>query len=82
MRLKMKIDVAGSSGNPVSESQASDTTVLITEAQVAFGTAAAAGVRRKGRRWWLRRTRAARRSYLTPAAYLEPARMAREMERL
>jgi hypothetical protein len=30
--------------------QASDTTVLITEAEVALGTAAATGVRRKNRR--------------------------------
>jgi len=31
--------------------RASNTTVLITEAQVALGTAAATGVRRKERRW-------------------------------
>ena len=33
------------------QDQASDTTVLITEAEVALGTAAATGVRRKDRRW-------------------------------
>ena len=33
------------------QDQASDTAVLITVAQVAFGTAAATGVRRKDRRW-------------------------------
>jgi len=31
--------------------QASDTTVLITEAEAALGTVAAMGVRRKDRRW-------------------------------
>ncbi|SPM35726.1 hypothetical protein MRAB57_3556 [Mycobacterium rhizamassiliense] len=87
----MKTDIAGSRGNAACESQASDTTVLITEAQVAFGTAAAAGVRPKERRWLgpvgriagtLRGSRAARPPFQTRAAYLEPARMAREMERL
>jgi hypothetical protein len=33
------------------QDQVSDMTVLITEAQVALGTAAATGVRRKDRRW-------------------------------
>jgi hypothetical protein len=33
------------------QDQASDTTVLITEAQVALCTAAATGMRRKDRRW-------------------------------
>src|SRR5277367_6083757 len=33
------------------QDQASDTTVLITGAEVALGTAAATGVRRKDRRW-------------------------------
>ena len=89
----MKIDITGSRRYPASESRdrASDTTVLITEAEVAFGTAAAAGIRRKERRWrgqvsriagLLRGSLAARRPYETRAAYLEPARMAREMERL
>lgn len=89
----MKIDITGSRATPTSESSghASDTTVLITEAEVAFGTAAAAGIRRKERRWlgqvsriagmW-RGSRAERTPFQTRAAYLEPARMAREMERL
>jgi hypothetical protein len=74
------------------QDQASDTTVLITEAQGAFGTAAAAGVRRKDRRWVaaLRRifvaapkaSRPKRRPYQTRMAYLGHPRMAREMERL
>jgi hypothetical protein len=74
------------------QDQASDTTVLITEAQVALGTAAATGVRRKDRRWvaLLRRilvaapkaSRPKRRPYQPRMAYLDHPRMAREMERL
>ena len=74
------------------QDQASDTTVLITEAQVALGTAAATGVRRKDRRWvaLLSRifvpapttSRSKRRPYQTRMAYLEYPRLAREMERL
>ena len=72
--------------------QASDTTVLITEAQVALGTAAATGVRRKDRRWVAalsrifvaapKASRPKRRPYPPRMAYLDHPRMAREMERL
>jgi hypothetical protein len=72
--------------------QASDNpTVLITEAQVALGTAAATGMRRKERRWVAllsrnfavpKESRPMPRSYSPAMAYLERARMAREMERL
>jgi hypothetical protein len=71
--------------------QASDTMVPITEAEVARGTAAAAGVRRKERRWVAllgrifvaaKESRSARRPYRPSMTYLERARMAREMERL
>jgi hypothetical protein len=79
-------------GSPVqTRDQASDTTVLITEAEVALGTAAATGVRRK-ERWWVallsrifaapKKSRPKRRSYPPAMAYLERARMEREMERL
>ena len=74
------------------QDQPSDKTVLITEAQVAFGTAAATGVRRKDRRWvallsriFVRAPKASRpkrRPYRPPMAYLEHSLMAREMERL
>ncbi len=74
------------------QDHAFDTTVLITEAQVALGTAAATGVRRKDRRWvaLLSRifvttpttSRSKRRPYQTRMAYLEYPRLAREMERL
>jgi hypothetical protein len=74
------------------QDQASDTTVLITDAQVALGTAAARGVRRKDHRWvallsWIfvpapKESRAKRRPYQTRMAYLDHPRMAREMERL
>jgi len=73
------------------EDQASDTTVLITEAEVALGTAAATGVRGKERRWFAllsrifalpKQSRPKRRPYLPPMAYLDRARMSREMERL
>jgi hypothetical protein len=70
----------------------SDRTVLITEAQVAFATAAATGVRRKHRRWvallsriFVPAPRASRpkgRPYRPRMAYLEHSLMAREMERL
>lgn len=91
----MKIDITGSRETPVSESpdasRQNAAQVLITEAEVAFRTAAAAGVRRKERRWlgrvsrvagMTKGSRGARRPIQTRAAYLEPARMAREMERL
>ncbi len=74
------------------QDQASDTTVLITEAQVALGTAAATGVRRKDRRWvallsriFVPAPKASRpkpRPYRPRMAYLDYPRMAREMERL
>jgi hypothetical protein len=74
------------------QDQASDTTVLITEAQVALGTAAATGVRRKNRRWVAllsrmfvaapKASRPRRRPYQPRMAYLDHPRMAREMERL
>jgi hypothetical protein len=74
------------------QDQASDTTVLITEAEVALGTAAATGVRRKDRRWVAllsrifvaapKESRPKRRPYQPRMAYLEHARMAREMGRL
>ncbi|MDT5353726.1 MAG: hypothetical protein QOJ56_2258 [Mycobacterium sp.] len=60
----MTIEITGAPEPPASDApdvlqqdgvqmqdQASDTTVLITEAQVALGTAAAPGLRRKDRRW-------------------------------
>jgi hypothetical protein len=72
--------------------RASNTTVLITQAQVALGTAAATGVRRKERRWVAlvsrifvaaaRQSRPKRRRGIPRMAYLENALMAREMERL
>jgi hypothetical protein len=74
------------------QDQASDTTVLITEAQVAFATAAATGLRPKDRRWVAllsrifvpapRASRPKRRPYRPRMAYLERSLMAREMERL
>jgi len=74
------------------QDEASDTTVLITEAQVVLSTAAATGVRRKDRRWvallsriFVRAPRASRpkrRPYRPRMAYLEHSLMAREMERL
>jgi hypothetical protein len=74
------------------QDQASDTTVVITEAEVALGTAAATGVRRKDRRWVAllsrifvaapKESRPKRRPYPRRYAYLERARMARETERL
>ena len=74
------------------QDQASDTAVLITVAQVAFGTAAATGVRRKDRRWVAllsrifvpapKTSRPKRRPYQPHMAYLDHPRMAREMERL
>ena len=71
--------------------QASDITILITEAEVALGTAAATGVRGKERLWVARLSRIfalpkksppKRRPYPPRVAYLDRARMAREMERL
>jgi hypothetical protein len=74
------------------QDQASGTTVLITEAEVALGSAAAMGVRRKDRRWVallsqifapvLKASRPKRRAYPPRMAYLEDPRMAREMARL
>jgi hypothetical protein len=73
------------------QEQASDTTVLITEAEVALGTAAATGLRRKDRRWvaLLSRifvaapnARPKRHPFQPRMAYLDHPRMAREMERL
>jgi hypothetical protein len=74
------------------QDQASDTTVLITEAQVALGTAAATGVRRKDRRWVAllsrifapapKASRPKCRPYPPRMAYLDHSRLAREMERL
>ena len=74
------------------QDQACDTTVLITEAQLALGTAAATGVRRKDRRWVAllsrilvpapKESRPKRRPYQPRMAYLDHPRMAREMERL
>jgi hypothetical protein len=101
----MTIEITGPSETPVSDQpdalqqngvraqqgQASDTTVLITEAQVALGTSAATGVRRKERRWVAllgrilvaaKESRPTRRPYRPSMAYLERARLAREMERL
>jgi hypothetical protein len=73
------------------QSQVSGTTVLITEAQAALATAAAAGVRRKERRWVAllgrifvaaKESRSTQRPNRPSTTYLERARMAREMERL
>ena len=70
------------------QDQASDTTVLITEAEVALGTAAATGVRRKDRRWVALLSRIfvpapkaslpKRRPYQPRMAYLDYALMARD----
>jgi hypothetical protein len=74
------------------QEQASDTTVLITQAEVALGTAAATGVRRKDRPWIAllsrifvpapKASRPKRRPDQPRMAYLDHPRMAREMERL
>jgi hypothetical protein len=79
-------------GGVQTRDQASNTTVLITEAEVALGSAAAMGVRRKDRRWVallnqifapvLKASRPKRRPYPPRMAYLEDPRMAREMARL
>jgi hypothetical protein len=100
----MTIAIPGPSGTPPSDQpdalpqngvqaqgQASDTMVTITEAEVVLGTAAAAGVRRKERRWVAllgrifvaaKESRPTRRPYRPSTTYLERARMAREMQRL
>ena len=101
----MTIEITGAPERPASDppdvlqqdrvqmqDQASDTTVLISEAQVALGTAAATGVRRKNRRWVAllsrmfvaapKASRPRRRPYQPRMAYLDHPRMAREMERL
>lgn len=73
------------------QDQASGTTILITQAAVALGTAAATGVRARERRWVAplsrifalpQNSRPKRRPYPPRMAYLDRARMAREMERL
>jgi hypothetical protein len=101
----MTIEIVGAPQTPASDppdvlqqggvrkqDQASDTTVLITVAQVALGTAAATGVRRKDRRWVAllsrifvpapKASRPKRRRYQPRMAYLDHSLMAREMERL
>ena len=100
----MTIEITGPAETPAPESpdtlqqngvqtqdQASDTTILITEAEVALGTAAATGARGKERRWVAllsrifalpKESRPKRRPYPPRMAYLDRARMAREMERL
>jgi hypothetical protein len=101
----MTIEIAGAPQTPASDppdvlqqggvrkqDQVFDTTVLITEAQVALGTAAATGVRRKDSRWVAllsrifvpapKASRPKRRRYQPRMAYLEHSLMAREMERL
>jgi hypothetical protein len=101
----MTIEITGGPETPASDppdvlqqdgvqtqDQACDATVLITEAQVALGTAAATGVRRKDRRWvallsriFVRAPKASRpkrRPYRPRMAYLEHSLMAREIERL
>ena len=100
----MTIEITGAPEPPASDppdalqqdaqrqDQASDTTLLITEAEVALGSAAAIGLRRKDRRWvaLLSRifvaapnaSRPKRRPYQPRMAYLDHPRMAREMERL
>jgi hypothetical protein len=70
------------------QDQTCDKTVLITEAEVAFGTAAATGVRRKDRRWvallsriFLPAPKASlpkRRPYQPRMAYLDHALTARD----
>ena len=100
----MTIEITGPSERPASgqqealpqngiqtQAQVADSTVLITEAEVALGTAAATGVRRKERRWLAllsrifvtapKESRRKRHPY-REVAYLEHSRMAREMERL
>lgn len=101
----MTIEITGGPETPASDppdllqqngvqmqDEASDTTVLITEAEVALSTAAATGVRRKDRRWVAllsrifvpapKASRPKRRRYQPRMAYLEHSLMAREMERL
>jgi hypothetical protein len=101
----MMIEVTGAPEPPASDppdvlrqdgvqtkDQASDATVLITEAQVALGTAAATGVRLKNRRRVAllsrifvpvpKASRPKRRPYPPRMRYLDHPRMAREMERL
>jgi hypothetical protein len=99
----MTIEITGAPETPASDPpdvlervqtqiRASDRTVLITEAQVVLGTAAATGVRRKDRRWVAllsrifvaapKASRPKRRPYQPRMAYLDHPRLAREMERL
>jgi hypothetical protein len=99
----MTIEISGSPETPCSEApdalqqngvqvrdQAFDT-VLITEAEVTLGTAAATGGCRKERRWVAvlsqifalpKKSRPKRRPYPPAMAYLELSRMSREMQRL
>jgi hypothetical protein len=99
----MTIEITGAPETPASDPpdvlervqtqiRASDRTVLITEAQVVLGTAAATGARRKDRRWVAllsrifvpapKASRPKRRPYQPRMAYLDHPRMVREMERL
>ncbi len=74
------------------QSQMGDTSVLITADEVAFGTAAAAGLRKKNRRWFaalgrifavtVDDSRPRTRHIQRRISYLEDPRMAREMDRL
>jgi hypothetical protein len=78
--------------DPSDTLQQSGFQVLITEAEVALGSAAALGVRRKDRRWVAllnqilaplsKASRPKRRPHPARMAYLEDPRMAREMARL
>lgn len=101
----MTIEITGSPETPASgppdtlrqndvqtQHQDSGATVLLTQAEVALGTAAATGVRQKEHRWvallrWIfvaapKESRPKRHPYLPRMAYLDHPRMAREMERL
>ena len=98
----MTIEITGPFETPTSDqpdalqqngvqTQDQDTTLPITEAEVALGTAAATGVHRKERRWVAllsrifvaaKESRPKRRPYRPSTAYLDRARMAREMQRL
>ena len=96
----MTIEITGESDPPDAlqqggvqmQDQAPNTPLLITVAQVAFGTAAATRARRKDRRWVAllsrifvpapKASRPTRRPYESRMAYLDHPRMAREMERL
>jgi hypothetical protein len=74
------------------QSPTADTAVLITKDEVSLGTAAAAGLRKKNRRWFgapgrifamaVNDSRPRTQHIQRRIAYLEDARIAREMERL